>query len=234
MGLTFCITFCVGHLRCNNQDCKYLSHIHRTSPVNEIEWNGFTTTSFQARCLPPSMSSIVCKIYKTPPSCVATCEARIYYVFGGDNMTHACMHLRVHAHLVKDGEYQDFKDRTQTLFGEKVERNPHAINCVIVMEATKELVGELLLRPKGAPAKTFTFEKLVPVLDRSKYMSSPSIKNDVTLFRYIWRFGIMDGITMLKGCSNWPYVQENMFRGQSSDSDKVFVFKMSEVGPGNM
>jgi hypothetical protein len=31
------------------------------------------------------------------------------------------------------------------------------------MEATKELVGELLLRPKNAPTKTFTFEELVPV-----------------------------------------------------------------------
>jgi hypothetical protein len=43
----------------------------------------------------------------------------------------------------------------------------------------------------------------------------------------------MDGITMLKGCSNWPYIQENLFPGQGSDSDKVFVFKMSEVGPGS-
>jgi hypothetical protein len=42
----------------------------------------------------------------------------------------------------------------------------------------------------------------------------------------------MDGITMLRGCNNWPYVQENLFPGQGADSDKVFVFKMSEVGPG--
>jgi hypothetical protein len=64
-------------------------------------------------------------------------------------------------------------------------------------------------------------------------MSSPSIKNDVTSFRYIQRFEVMDGITMLRGCSNWPYVQENMFPGQGSDSNKVFVFKMSEVDPSS-
>jgi hypothetical protein len=69
------------------------------------------------------------------------------------------------------------------------------------MKATKELLGELLLRPEGAPAKTFTFEDLVPVLDKCRYMNSPSIKNDVTSFRYIRRYGIMDGITMLRGCS---------------------------------
>jgi hypothetical protein len=101
------------------------------------------------------------------------------------------------------------------------------------MEATKELLGELLLGPEGTPAKTFTFEELVPVLDKYRYMSSPSIKNDVTSFKYIQRYGIMDGITMLRGCSNWQYVQENLFPGQGSDSDKVFVFKMSEVGPSS-
>jgi hypothetical protein len=114
-----------------------------------------------------------------------------------------------------------------------VERTPHATNSSIVMEATKELLGELLLRPEGVPAKTFTFEELVPVLDKCRYMNSPSIKNDVTSFRYIRRYGVMDGITMLRGCSNWPYVQENLFLGQGSDSDKVFVFKMSEVGLGS-
>jgi hypothetical protein len=41
----------------------------------------------------------------------------------------------------------------------------------------------------------------------------------------------MDGIATLRGCSHWAYVQENKFPGQGSDSDKVFFFKMSEVGP---
>ena len=57
-------------------------------------------------------------------------------------------------------------------------------------------------------------------------MSSPSIKNDVTTFRYLKRFGIMDSITMLRGYSNWPYVLKNMFPSQGSDYDKVFVFMM--------
>jgi hypothetical protein len=94
-----------------------------------------------------------------------------------------------------------------------VNKTPHVTNSLIVMEATKELVEELLLRPKGALPKTFTFKELVPVLDKCKYMNLPSTKNDVTSFRYIWRFGVMDGITILKDCSNWPYVQENMFPG---------------------
>lgn len=38
---------------------------------------------------------------------------------------------------------------------------------------------------------------------------------------------------MLRGYSKWPYVRKNMFLGQGSDFDKVFLFKMSELGPGN-
>jgi hypothetical protein len=100
------------------------------------------------------------------------------------------------------------------------------MNSAIVMEATKELLGELLLAPQGVPAKTMTFEELVLVLDKYKYMTSSSVKNNVTTFRYLQRFGVMDSITMLRGCSNWPYVQNNMFPGQGSDSDKVFLFMM--------
>jgi hypothetical protein len=233
MGLTFHSASCVGHLHFDNQDCEYLSLVHCTSQVNEMEWDGFTTIPFQVGCQPPSHSSIIYKICKTPPPCIASCQARIYYVSDGDHMTRACVHLEVHEHPMKNGEYQNFKDHSRTLLAEQVERTPHAINSSIVMEATKELLGELLLRPEGAPAKIFTFEELVPVLDKCRYMNSPSIKNDVISFRYIRRDGVMDGITILRGCSNWPYVQENLFLGHGSDSDKVFVFKMSEVGPGS-
>ena len=43
----------------------------------------------------------------------------------------------------------------------------------------------------------------------------------------------MDGIAKLRGVSTWAYVQRNQFPGQGDDTDKVFVFKMSEVGPGS-
>ena len=43
----------------------------------------------------------------------------------------------------------------------------------------------------------------------------------------------MDGIAKLRGVSIWAYVQRNQFPRQSDDADKVFVFKMSEVGPGS-
>jgi hypothetical protein len=101
------------------------------------------------------------------------------------------------------------------------------------MEASKDLIGDLLLHPEGAPFKKLDLDELVPVLDRCKSITSPSIRNKVTSFRYLRRYGVMDSITKLRGISNWAYIQENKFPGQGSDSDKVFVFKMSEVGPGS-
>jgi hypothetical protein len=185
MGLTFCTSSYVGHPRRDNQDCEYLSLVHYTYSLNEIEWDGSNPTIFLVGCQPPSASSILCKICKTPPSCVVTCGARIYYVFGRDDMTRACIYLGVHEHLVKDGKYQDFKDRTRTFLREQVERTLHTTNSVIVMEVTKELLGELLLAPQGVMVKTFIFEELVQVLNKCKYMTSLSNKNNVTTFRYL-------------------------------------------------
>lgn len=40
----------------------------------------------------------------------------------------------------------------------------------------------------------------------------------------------MDGIAKLRGISTWPFVQTSRFPGQGDLNDKVYVFKMSEVG----
>ena len=72
-----------------------------------------------------------------------------------------------------------------------------------------------------------------PVLDKCKYFSSPSIRNKVTSFKQLRRFGGIDNITKLRGSSTWAFVQESKFPGQGTDTDKVFVFKMSEVGPSS-
>jgi hypothetical protein len=74
------------------------------------------------------------------------------------------------------------------------------------MEASKELVDELLIDTKEALVRKYDLDELVPVLKKCKYMSSPSIKNDVTAFKYIRRFRVIDGITILRGYSHWAYV----------------------------
>jgi hypothetical protein len=67
MSLTFHTSTCIGHLRCENQDCEYTSRIHRTTPVNEREWEGFTVMTIPVGQPAPAGSTLVCKICKAPP-----------------------------------------------------------------------------------------------------------------------------------------------------------------------
>jgi hypothetical protein len=118
MSLTFRTSTCIGHLRCENQDCEYTSRIHHTSPINEREWDGFTMAIIPVGQPAPTGSTLVCKICKFPPVRIATCAARIYYVYENANMTRACLHLGVHEHPVKVGEDQEIKERTHKLIEE--------------------------------------------------------------------------------------------------------------------
>ena len=233
LGLSFRFSICVGHLECRNKECEYLKRAHRTSPLNDTEFEGCTWRPFMVEESPPKNSTLVCKVCKEPPTCVNSCSAKIYYVHGGPNVTRACIHLGHHKHPVKVGDYRDTKSKINTVIEEQIQRTPSATKSAVVLEASKELLGEFLLRSEDERPKTLSLEDLVPVLDRFKDMGSPSIRNKVVTFRYLRRYGVMDSITKLRGLSNWAFVQKNMFPGQGEDSDKVFIFKMSEMGPGS-
>ena len=107
---------------------------------------------------------------------------------------------------MKDGEFRDMQDRTRSLIGEQMERTSGAKNSSIVMEATKELLGEFLLRPKGDSSKVMDFTDLVPTLDKCKFITSPNIRNEVSSFKHFRKFGIIDSITKLHGASKWAFV----------------------------
>ena len=113
VSLTFRTSTCIGHLRCENQECEYITRIHHTSSVNKREWNGFTVTTIPVGQPAPTGSTLVCEICKVPPICVAAYAARVYYVFGATHMTRACLHLGVYDHHVKVGEDQGIKERTR-------------------------------------------------------------------------------------------------------------------------
>jgi hypothetical protein len=66
--------------------------------------DGFILTTIVVGQPAPNGSTLVCKICKVPLICIATCGARIYYVFGTVNRTPACMHLRLHKHPMKVDE----------------------------------------------------------------------------------------------------------------------------------
>ena len=233
LGLSFRSSTCVGWLRCINKDCPFLERRPRIRDVNETDFDGCTLQAFSVNLPPPKDSTVVCKVCKEPPACIATCGARIFYVSGTVNQTRACIHLGTHDHPVKVGDYRDSKDEINSLISEQVENTPGATKSSVVLEASKVLIGNYLLQPEDAPPKKLTMEELIPVLDRCKDMASPNIRNKVMSFRQLRNYGVMDAITKLRGLSLWAYVQENKFPGQGKDLDKVFLFKMSEVGPGS-
>ena len=232
-NLLFRMSSCLGHLRCDNVTCEYLGRDHRTAGVNETEWEGLSEKVFEVGSTPPTGSTVVCKTCNVPPTCVAVCLAKIYYVTAAPHMTRACVHLGSHDHPVKSGDHRDFIELTESLIGEQVERTPSATRSAIVLETAKEVLGPLLLAKEGEERKTLDLDQLLPIFDRCKHLTSPNIRNSISTFKAMRRFGVMDSITMLRGSSNWNYVQKNMFPGQGEDLDKVFVFKMSEVGPGS-
>ena len=143
-GFTFKTSYCLGHLRCTNSSCDFLRRSHRLEAVNEMEWE-VSPSIMDVGDAHPRGSTLLCTICKHPPSCIATCPAKVYCVIGKQSSTCAFVHLGTHCHPVKDGELRDMRERTCSLIGEQMEKTPSATNSSIVMEATKELLGEFLL-----------------------------------------------------------------------------------------
>ena len=111
-GLTFRTAVCVGHVRCMNSSCSFLSRVHRLHDVNELEWVGMLAVVLDVGAKHPPSSTLVCKFCKEPPSCIALCNVRVYYVCGNNTLTRAFIHLGIHKHPVKDGELRDTQERT--------------------------------------------------------------------------------------------------------------------------
>jgi hypothetical protein len=232
-GLAFRSSACVGHLQCQNLNCDYLHRVHRSSKLNEIDFIGSTKYVFLLTGPAPPDSTLVCSICKMPPKCVALCDAKIFYVHGKVPSQRACIHLGKHRHPVKVGDCRDSRQRIHSLIEEQVDKTPQATHSKIVLEVSKDIVGDFLLRDNVDKHQLFSLEELEPVFDRCKELNSSHLRNKVTTFKYLRRLGVMDGIAKLRGVSTWAYVQRNQFPGQGDEKDKVFVFKMSEVGPGS-
>jgi ribosome biogenesis protein Nip4 len=172
-------------------------------------------------------------ICKEPPKCIALCEAKIFYVHGKESSQRACIHIDTHQHPVKVGDCRDSRKRINALIEEHVERTPQATHITIVLEANKDIVGYIFLSGDNDTQRLLSLKELGHVFESYRKLNSRNLRSKVTSFKYLRRFGVMDGIAKLRGVSNWAYVQRNQFLRQSDDADKVFVFKMSEVGLGS-
>ena len=139
------------------------------------------------------------------------------------------MHMGVHSHPIAVGVCREFESTIISLIDEQVERTPFTTNSSIAMATSKEFLAKHLLHPEHCNA-TMTVEDMKTIMEKYANLASPNIKNAISNFKHVERTNPMDGIRQMRGCMTWPFIQRNMFPRQGADDDKVFVFKMSEVG----
>ena len=120
---------------------------------------------------------------------------------------------------MKVGDYTDSRKHINAFIEEHVERTPQAMHNKVVFEANKDIVGEFLQSGDYDTHRLLSLKELVLVFESCSELKSPNLYSKVTSFKYLWRFGVMDGIAKLRGVSNWAYVQRNQFPGQSDDAD---------------
>ena len=164
LDLSFRSSTCVGHLRCENPLCEYLERAYRTFSNNDTKFEGVTKEPFSVERPPPSGSTLVYKICKMPSKCVALCNARIFYVHGDDTSQRACIYLGHHNLLVKIGDCRQNRKKIDALIEEHVERTPQATVSKIVMEASKDLLGQHLICDENDPPIVLSLNFSVPLM----------------------------------------------------------------------
>ena len=194
-------------------------------------FDGFTKEYFPLSGIVPSGSTLVCRICEEPPKCVAVYEAKIFYVQWKKYSQRACIHIGTHQHPVKVGDCRDNRKRINALLEEHVERTPQATHIKIILQASKDIVGEFHHSDDSDIHRLLSLKKLEHMFESCRELNFPNLRSKVSTFKFLRRFGVMNGIAKLRGVSNWAYVQRNQFPGQGDDADKVFIFKMSDVGP---
>ena len=227
--LKFRNSSCAGYLACVNPTCDYLK---RACIRNESEWSGCATLPFSVGGNPPKDSTLVCKVCKCPPVCVAHCGARIYYVYSEKpDVSRAAIHLGHHGHPVAKGVYRDSASDICALIADEVTKTPSATNSAIALAASKEFLLGYLFHDGIGSKQMLQGSELDEVMDRFQFLSSPSIRNVISSFRSNNRGGVLNNIMTMKKNSRFEFVHDSVFPGQ--EKEKVYLFKMLTEGPGS-
>ena len=158
-------------------------------------------------------------------------NARIFYIHGCDTSQKAYIYLSYYSHSVKVGYYKHNCKNIDALIN--IDHTHEVTISKVVIDTSKDLLSNFLLCNGGHSPMVLSLQMLEPSFDSYKELNSPSFRNRIYTFKYLPRFGIIDGIIKLRDLSNCIYVQKNMFLVQGNDSHKVFIFKISKVSPGS-
>jgi hypothetical protein len=230
-NLSFKYVKCMGHLRCMNEEC---AHFLRSGEHNDLYWDGSSSKVLVPGPDPsiPSKCTLVCRYYKTPPTCFRLCPCMMFYVIPKNlSMTCAAVHIGTHVHPVADGDCRETMDLICGQIMTHVALTPNAKNSAIGMAVGKELLlnGPLV---KNGEGKKLTEEELAQVFDKWSKLGSRSLRNLISEARRFCRQGgYIDNILKLKKLSTYDYIHDNKFLGQGDEL--VYLFKMSTCGQGS-
>ena len=141
-GLQFKYVKCLGHLRCMNEACPQL---YRDGPMtpNELYWKGSSAEIFELGIDNSQIRKyfLVCRLCKKTPSCLARCEALMYYVVSWNpRMTRATVHFGTHDHPIALGESREAISEIHDAVKEQVSRTPKAKLSAIGMAVTRDVL----------------------------------------------------------------------------------------------
>jgi hypothetical protein len=229
--LSFKYVKCMGHLRCMNEEC---AHFLRSGKYNDLYWDGSSSEVLVPGPDPsvPSKCTLVCRYYKTLPTCHRLCPCRMFYVVPKNlSMTRAAVHIGTHVHPVANGDYREAMDLICGQIMTQVALTPNAKNSAIGMVVRKELLLKGLLVENGE-GKKLTKEELAQVFDKWSKLGSKSLRNLISEARRFWgQGGYIDNILKLKKSSTYDYIHDSKFPGQGDEL--VYLFKMSTCGQGS-
>jgi hypothetical protein len=115
-------------------------------------------------------------ICKQPPKCIALCDAKIFYVYGKESSQRACIHIGTHQHPVKVGDYRNNQKRINALLEEHVDRSPQATYIKIVLEASKDIIGDFLLSGNNNIQRLVSLKELELVFESCRELNFPNLR----------------------------------------------------------
>ena len=209
--LSFKYVKCLGHLRCDNINCCCLME---NGSVNELYWSG-SLSDVIPRGHSPVLSKkfkIVCKFCKLVPSCIATCECKMFYVVSKDPlMSRACIHIGTHVHPVAKGDCRDAMDQIRDEIRSQAAKTPTAKASAIGIAVGEELLMKGLIDEAG-DGRVLSERKLDSIFEKWSALNTSTVDNLIHDAKVsLGGGGYVDNILKLKKGSKYDYIQDSQF-----------------------
>jgi hypothetical protein len=104
----------------------------------------------------------------------------------------------MHNHPIPDGICRETLDTISGLIAQDVSKTPTAKNSAIAMAANKEFLDKYLIHNGPRPKKMLWGQELEDVLDKFEHLSSPNLRNTISLCRSGGKRGAYDNIMAMK------------------------------------